>query len=251
MKPILRRLLPLAGLLALAAAGFWFFNRLPRKPAQPQIASPTIPLISQTQSEQAPALDSSRSAPDSPPPERRSQSKPQTDSLTGPSDDPDKTRAWARQDPAGATLWLLHASPGENWDAVLEIVCAEVAQFDPAQAVALAERYSGGNINLLENLVHQWAERNESAAAAYAKAKPPSDLRNRLLGRVAYIQAKTHPAEAAALVTAQIPPGDIQQNAILSVLHQWGQQDPIAAQAWVKTFPAGDLQNRAMREISH
>jgi hypothetical protein len=167
-----------------------------------------------------------------------------------PGDQIDQVLEWARRDPAQAAAWLAQAPPGEKRDAVIEIVCAEVAQFDPAQAVALAERFAGGNINLLENLVFQWAERDNAFAAAYANAKAPGELRDRLVSRVALQRAKTQPVEAAKWVVEKIPPGDIQREAIISVLHQWARQDAGAAEAWARTFPPGDLRNRAMQEIA-
>jgi hypothetical protein len=131
----------------------------------------------------------------------------------------------------------------------MEIVCAEVVQFDPVQAVALAEHYSGGYIPLLENLMSQWAEHDEAAAAAYASGKPSGEARNRLLSRVALIRAQSHPAEAAKLAAEQIAPGDIQDEAIIGVLHQWARQDPISALAWVRLFPSGELRARALQEL--
>jgi len=138
---------------------------------------------------------------------------------------------------------------GERRDAVLEIVCAEVARFDPGEAVALAQRFGSSNVNLLENLVYQWAEQNEAAAAAYALAVPPGIVRNRLLGRIALIRAHTRPADAAQLVVEQIGPGPVQSEAVISVLHEWARQDPAAARAWLQRFPEGELRDRAQQEL--
>jgi hypothetical protein len=163
---------------------------------------------------------------------------------------PDELRDWARQHTQEALAWLQTAPAGETRDVVVEMVCAQVAEFDPAQAVSLAERYSGGCTNLLENLVHQWADQNEPAASDYAMTKPAGEERDRLLSRVAFARSKEDPADAAKLVAEWISPGEIQNEAAISVLHQWALRDPDAAAAWAKLFPASVLRERALNELA-
>ena len=171
---------------------------------------------------------------------------------TGPlelPEDPDQLREWARQNPEEALVWLRTAVAGEARDTVVEMVCARVAESHPAEAVSLAERYSGGCSNLLENLVHQWADQNEPAAMAYALSKPPGEERDRLLSRVALTRSKEDPADAAKLVVEWISPGAVQNEAAMSVLHQWGLRDPKAALAWAQLFPEESLRDRALTEM--
>src|SRR5205085_6627404 len=155
--------------------------------------------------------------------------------------DPDELREWARQNPHEALNWLQSADAGQARDTVAEIVCARVAESNPAEAVSLAERYAGGCSNLLENLVHQWAGRHEPAATAYAISKPPGEERDRLLSRVAFTRSKENPIEAAKLVVEWISPGQVQNEAAISVLHQWALRDQNAALAWAQTFPDDGL----------
>lgn len=163
--------------------------------------------------------------------------------------DPDELRDWARQNPGKALSWMRSAAVGEPRDTVVEIVCARVAESDPAEAVALAERYAGGCSNLLENLVHQWAEQNEPVARAYAMSKPPGDERDRLLSRVALIQSRENPVDAARLVVEWISPGEVQNEAAISVLHHWASREPAAALAWAQLFPEENFRNRALNEV--
>jgi hypothetical protein len=146
---------------------------------------------------------------------------------------------------------MLNAPAGEKRDTVAEIACAQVAESDPARAVSLAEAYSGGCSNLLENLVHQWAEQNEGAAKAYAISKPPGEERDRLLSRVAFARSKESPIEAAKLVAEWISPGELQDEAAISVLHQWALRDPNAALAWALMFPGDGLRARAVTEVEN
>jgi hypothetical protein len=166
-----------------------------------------------------------------------------------PPEDPDEAREWARNNPHDALAWMLNAPAGDMRDTVAEMACAKIAQSDPARAVSLAEAYSGGCSNLLENLVHQWAEQDERAAATYASAKAPGAERDRLLSRVAFVRSKLNPAEGAKLVAQQISPGEVQNEAAISVLHQWALQDPNAALAWAQSFPEEGLRTRAIAEV--
>lgn len=165
-----------------------------------------------------------------------------------PPEDPDAAREWARKNPHDALVWMLNAPAGEKRDTVVEMACAQVAESDPARAVSLAEGYSGGCSNLLENLVHQWAHQNEPAAYAYAIRQPEGDERDRLLSRVALARSRENPVEAAKLVAEQIGPGEVQNEAAISVLHQWALRDPNAALAWAQLFPE-ESRDRALNEV--
>lgn len=163
-------------------------------------------------------------------------------------ENPDELRDWARRNPERALDWMQSAEAGEARDTVVEIVCARVAESNPAEAVALAERYAGGCSNLLENLIHQWADQNEPAARAYAMNHPPGDERDRMLSRVAFTRSKEDAAEAAKLVAEWISPGDAQNEAAISVLQQWALRDPNGALSWAQLFPES-LRDRALKEV--
>jgi hypothetical protein len=171
--------------------------------------------------------------------------------IPGPDDleDFDEIREWARQNAVAALAWLSNAPEGPKRDAVAEMVCAQVAQSDAAQAVALAERFGSVTNALLENMVHLWADQDTAAACTYATNKPAGEPRDRLLGRVAFVLSKQSPAEAAKLVADLISPGELQDEAAISVLHQWVLLDTNAATAWVQLFPDGALRDRAVREV--
>jgi hypothetical protein len=102
---------------------------------------------------------------------------------------------------------------------------------------------------VLDNVVQQWTERDLAAAQAYVSNLPRSPDRDRLVARVALVESKTHPADAATEVAQQISPGEIQTDAAIAVLHQWLRQDRKAALAWMDTFPKGEVRDRALDEI--
>ena len=168
----------------------------------------------------------------------------------------DQNREWARSFPAEALAWLTNAPDGPQRDTVAEIVFPQLAQTNAAAAVVLAENCLGGESNnvtqnLLDNLAQLWAEQDEQAASAWALAKPAGDQRDQLLQRIALIAAKTNPVEAGQLVSEQMSPGQIQNEAAISVLYQWTQQDAAAAMAWAESFPPGDFRDRAISEVKN
>ena len=167
---------------------------------------------------------------------------------TPPLADDDALRAWARRDPALATRWLATAGPSLKRDVVLEIVCLEVVQYDPVEAIAIADQFGYPGMSLRENLVTQWAERDVGGAKAYAAKIDRGPERDRLLARIAFAWSKSNPAAAAHLVVDEIPAGQLHDEAAFSVLHQWAQQQPVPAHDWILSFPDGALRERALAE---
>ena len=81
--------------------------------------------------------------------------------------------------------------------------------------------------------------------------KPPGEERDRLLGRVAFTRSKENPADAAKLVAEWISPGEVQNEAAVSVLHEWALRDPRAALAWAQLFSENNLRDRALTEVGN
>jgi hypothetical protein len=168
----------------------------------------------------------------------------------------DENRDWARSYPADAAAWLASAPDGTQRVAVAEIVCPQLAQTNAAAAVKLAENCLGEGTNdsaqfLLDNTAQQWAVQDMQAASAWALAKPAGEQRDRLLQRIAIAESSDNPADAARLISEQMAPGPTQNEAAISVVYQWAQTDAKAAMAWAESFPAGDLRDRAIKEVKN
>ncbi len=166
-------------------------------------------------------------------------------------DDLNLIRAWARQNQETALAWMLSSPPGTKREAVAEICCAQLAQSDPAQAVALAEVSTSDSCPLLENMLHHWAVTDVAAARAYALSKPEGEIRDRLMSRVAMAFSTVDPLKAAEWVADDIPAGEIQFEAAMSVLHQWALLDSVAAANWAETFLESHLKDRAIEEVKN
>jgi hypothetical protein len=162
----------------------------------------------------------------------------------------DEIRDWVTKNPNEALTWVSNAAPGPMRDDVSELICLQIAQSDPPKALALAESLGGSHTtNVLENVTQQWAEQDTSAAYAWAASKPAGEERNQLLGRIAFVESKTKPEDAARLVALEISPGATQDEAAISVLYQWCARDVNAAMAWAQSFREGSLRDRAIKEV--
>ncbi len=160
-------------------------------------------------------------------------------------------RAWAAQDPEGALSWVSQFPISEQRTRMLNNCFFEIALTNPAQAVAAAQRFGLGENQpgALANLAQQWAANDLSGSLSWAESQPSGALRDQLLAGIAFVQSQSNPAAAARLVEEQIPAGPEQVEAAISVIHQWGQVDMASARSWVRSFPAGEIQDRAYAEL--
>jgi len=160
-----------------------------------------------------------------------------------------RLRDWAANDPDRALAWVLNLPAGQERDQALPALCFGLAQTDPAHAVEMAQTLHQPE-DVMENLVQQWAANDVVSALVWANNLPAGGQRDQLLQRVTYVLSQTDPSDAAGLVLEQIPPGPAQDETVMTVVHQWGNQNLQAANAWVLTFPDGPLKERATEELN-
>ena len=129
-------------------------------------------------------------------------------------------------------------------------ICFHWAEHDPRGAVARARALRLEENGVLENLTQQWAGANMHAARQWVDGLPTSETKERLAVRIAYLLAQSAPESAADYILASMPAGERQTEAAIPVLHQWAQRDRTAAAAWAQQFPAGELRDRAVHEIT-
>jgi hypothetical protein len=160
-------------------------------------------------------------------------------------------RAWAAKDPEAALAAAMKLPEGDERNQALSAVCLGLAETNPADAVKLAQ-----TLNLdkqpgavMESLVQQWAGTDLASALVWANSQPAGDQRDGFTTRIAFVMSQSNPTDAANLVINQISPGPIQDEAVMTVLNQWGNQNLAAAATWVKGFPEGPLQARAAAEL--
>ena len=159
---------------------------------------------------------------------------------------------WAAQDASSALDWASTLTSTNERSSLLTSVCLQIAESDPAEAVRTRSQYitDGQPSTGLDALAQRWAEKDFPSALDWALSRPDGTQRNELIARLAFLESQTSPAEAAKLTVEKISPGDAQNEAVMSVLHQWALSDFSAAKDWVKLFPEGDLRTRAVNELA-
>lgn len=158
----------------------------------------------------------------------------------------------ARKDRGRALAWVSSLQDAVEREDAMAVVLGEISMTDPAAAVRLRQEASlpAGDDPVLENLTQRWAESDLHSALQWADSLPPGDQRDHVTARAAYVQAQASPEAAATLIMDRMSPGLAQEEALISVLHQWAQRDLGAAQIWVKQMTPGPVRVRAGVELA-
>jgi hypothetical protein len=154
-------------------------------------------------------------------------------------------------DPHAALEWLLQTSGREQSSSLSADPHLQSALIDAANRLMQTTRTQSGKDDsvTLQNFVQLWAAVDLRSAYEWVHQIPASQVRNALMVRVAFVGSQIAPGEAASLVVEELPPGVIQEEAAMMVLHQWALQDPNSAAAWVNLFPDEQFRDRALREL--
>lgn len=161
-------------------------------------------------------------------------------------------RLWGKKDPENALAWAGALKVDYEREAALADAGEDVAREDPAGALQWIARSlpADGPSAILENLAQRWAEKDFAAAQAWIAAVSAGVQREALVARLAYVRARDHPEVSVRLVVEEMQPGDAQNEALVSVLHQWAQRDFSSAAAWVDRFPESSLRKRSIAELN-
>lgn len=157
------------------------------------------------------------------------------------------------ENPHAALEWLLQTSGRDQNSSLSTDTHLQSAVIDAANRLMRATRSETGQDNpvpaALGNFVQLWSAVDLRSAYQWVYQIPAGHVRNALMVRVAFVGAEIVPSEAASLVVEELPPGAIQDEAIMMVLHQWALQDPDSAAAWVNLFPDDQFRDRASNEL--
>lgn len=161
-------------------------------------------------------------------------------------------RLWGKKDAESALTWAGELKIEYEREAALTDAGADLARENPARALELSARSFRADepSPVLENLVQQWAEKNLPAALAWTFAHSAGPQRDELLARLVLVEARRDPPAAAQLVVNEMRPGETQNEAAVSVLHQWAQRNLPDALAWAERFPESPLRDRAIAEVN-
>jgi len=158
---------------------------------------------------------------------------------------------WAETDAMAAAAWCTHLDPGKERDRWLARVSGKLAERDPAAAMTMLEvRHLAADLTAIGPVLHHWARRDMEGAVEWISGQSNSELCDAAWSRLALSLAESHPEAAATLAATNISGERQQEEAVISVLHQWILRDRKAAAAWVALFPEGPLRQRAEDEFN-
>jgi hypothetical protein len=158
---------------------------------------------------------------------------------------------WAMQDPEAALNWAASQENPAVRRSARSTVCHTVAEKDPRRAVELALAHDAdqeSDDTLLDHLAMLWLQKEAIPALEWARGQPGGEWKDRLLSKLSFVLSKSDPVTAAQLV-ADLPSGEMQDEAAIAVLHQWALQDASAARQWATGFSEPGLRERAYAEI--
>lgn len=156
---------------------------------------------------------------------------------------------WSESDPTAAAAWCARLDSTQRGRWLCRISNA-LAQRDPAAAMAMLEEHQlSSDPTASGTVLHHWARRDMTAASEWVSLQADEALRDASWNRIAMSLSESQPAQAATLVAEKIADPLQQEEAVISVLHQWILRDRKAAAAWVALFPDDSLRQRAEAEF--
>jgi len=160
-------------------------------------------------------------------------------------------RQWASTSPQDALAWIPTMNTEQDRNEAREFFCHRLAENDPKLALDFARQAGADTATpLVQDLAQQWAGSDAAAARDWALVLPAGADRDQILARVCQELAQSDPSTAGGIVSGEIAAGAVQDEAAMSVLHQWAIRDPAAAREWVARFPQGPLRTRAEEELA-
>jgi len=155
---------------------------------------------------------------------------------------------WAESDPVNALAWARKLPLGEFREASLAAVGHEAVRNHPLLAIDAASEVADPAVQdaLVCRALGEWAARDPDEALRWAVDVTEPDFRQLTVASAAIASAERDPLGAALLVRKSMSPGAEQDRAITSVVLRWVQKDPMAAAAWVESFPDAPLRRDAV-----
>jgi hypothetical protein len=129
--------------------------------------------------------------------------------------------------------------------------CVQIGQASSQDAVEAATHFGVEDQDgCLEHIVQRWATQDAAGAVAWVSQLPAGSERDGLMAGMATAVAHVSPVAAVDAVADEISSESLREEATISIVHEWGLQDPAAASAWASQLPEGPVADRAKRELA-
>jgi len=158
-------------------------------------------------------------------------------------------QSWPATDVRAALQWANDLPAGdEKLNALGQIESSWIAQ-NPGEVATYVGQLPDGatRSEWIGNLAAQWSRTDLNAAIAWANRLDDPGRAN-AMASIAKTRAMEAPDEAANFV-AQLPPGEVQNDAAKVVAGTWALRDPDGAARWALQFSDPDLRDETLRQI--
>lgn len=160
---------------------------------------------------------------------------------------------WARKDFTEAAAWAGQLADATDRQTALKSVMGEGLYTDPKAALGLAAALppDSGRNELVTRAAETWATQSSGDALAWANQITDQDLKAAVTSVIAITMANTDPVAGGNLAVTSLPPGPLQNQAVVAIVERWAQADMDAATQWVNQFPDGALKQAAQSTLNH
>ncbi|MCH6256116.1 hypothetical protein MLD52_06120 [Puniceicoccaceae bacterium K14] len=118
-------------------------------------------------------------------------------------------------------------------------------------ALLYAKNLSSENEAFAIALVNHWANHEPKKAMEWARSIADPDKQTKILASLIANWSATSPLQAAQAVANDLPLGEAQEQAIISVASGLAAADPESAILWVEALPPGQLRKYAIQNVAH
>jgi hypothetical protein len=158
--------------------------------------------------------------------------------------------AWARQDPARASVWVDSLPAGLMRDQARQAGFYQLIQDKQELALEWYERIQDESFrqSMVPTVISYLARTDAGRAAAWLETMPASRWRDMAVQHFVTQLAATQGPLAIEWAESIADPG-LRNSALSQAVGQWARQDAAAASEWVQSLPAGQAHDTAMYQF--
>jgi hypothetical protein len=154
---------------------------------------------------------------------------------------------WASEKPEEASSQISQIPAGDSRNSLITAIAAQWGLSDPKKALEWAATLPVSEKNLAtSNLIGAWAQKDPLKAGGYVAQLPAGELQNQAAMSVISSWSAKSPADSAAWVL-QFPEGMLQEQGLHEVMNAWTTRDSESARTWAQKLPPGPTRDFALK----
>jgi hypothetical protein len=161
------------------------------------------------------------------------------------------SRLWGESDAESAFAWAQSLPDAHESMLARRAVCLSLSRTNASAAVNRCGDVGAdptGEADF-QGMFQAWVQSDSTAASEWLAAQPASPSLDKLRQRQVLVLAKMSPLKALGVAQQGFDSQAERDEAVVSVLHQWGLQNSTAARDWAKNWAPEELKARALAEI--